>query len=105
MIIISFSASPRQDVDIDRAMLFPDCPSSTVGPQLFKERKEAYDAYRARVALGLASRNAMVATAVSRVATEVLQSALHGLQGDSEVEEQKWIKTACLLSALERRNR
>ena len=31
-------------MDIDRAMLFPDCPSSTVGPQGFKERKEAYDA-------------------------------------------------------------
>lgn len=32
----------RQDVDTDRALLFPDCPSAMVGAQLFKERKEAW---------------------------------------------------------------
>ncbi|CAJ1353414.1 unnamed protein product [Effrenium voratum] len=90
----------QQDVDTDRTMLFPDCPSSAVGPRLFAERKEAYDSYRRRVA----PRNSMVSQEVSRVATSALHAALRaGLRQapDPAAEQplQKWVKTACLLSS------
>lgn len=92
----------QQDVDIDRALLFPDCPSSMVAAQLFKERKEAYDAYRTRTS-ALGARNPMLFSEVSHVATAVLQSALRGLQQAPDVTTerplQKWVKTACLLSS------
>eukprot|EP00435_Cladocopium_sp_Y103_P041711 s423_g11.t1 len=92
----------QQDVDTDRALLFPDCPSSMVAGQLFKERKEAYDAYRTRTS-ALGARNPMLFSEVSHVATAVLQSALRGLQQAPDVTTerplQKWVKTACLLSS------
>eukprot|EP00434_Breviolum_minutum_P009786 symbB.v1.2.008618.t1/scaffold516.1/size216213/4 len=93
----------QQDVDTDRALLFPDCPSAMVGAQLFKERKEAYEAYRTRTASGFGGRNPMIFGEVSHVATAVLESALRGLQqapnGAVERPLQKWVKTACLLSS------
>ncbi|CAE7686874.1 unnamed protein product, partial [Symbiodinium microadriaticum] len=90
----------QQDVDTDRTFLFLDCPSSAVGPQLFAERKEAYDSYRSRRG---PARNPMLATQVGRVATAVLHSALSAgmRQGADPVVElplRQWVKSACLLS-------
>lgn len=90
----------QQDVDTDRTFLFLDCPSSAVGPQLFAERKEAYDTYRSRRGPG---RNPMLAAQVGRVATAVLHSALSAgmRQGADPVVElplRQWVKSACLLS-------
>eukprot|EP00913_Durusdinium_trenchii_P024015 g22553.t1 len=101
IVMVAMLLYTQQDVDTDRSMLFPDCPSSAVGQRLFREKKEAYDAYRTRVASGLATRNPMLFTEVSHVAAAVLQSALQGMQDGSRSAEplQKWVKTACLLSS------
>ncbi|CAE7325414.1 unnamed protein product [Symbiodinium natans] len=93
----------QQDVDTDRTLLFLDCPSAAVGPQLFAERKEAYDAYRGRMTKGAARRNPMLSGEVGRVATAVLHSALSAgmRQGVDPVAAQplrQWVKSACLLS-------